>query len=162
MFHRLLPLSLLAVTACTGELITEDLTDWQQAAAEELEDSTRTPEELMAFAYDYEPRPVPSYEDARAALETDPSMAPLREALTAGGLDEEEAALLVYGASGHNSGQPWDPVRQRADEFRESLHATVDEFNVQLAEAEAREGVTVDRKTLTDRGVILNWERSPR
>ena len=126
---------------------------------EELERANGTKPYYLALAEPAgPPREVPSDDEIGASLHGG-RLQHLREALAATGMDEAEMVVFVARASLHNSGQPGDPVAALADRWRSSLRGAVDEFNEHLEQAEAEQGVVVDRGQLSRLGVVLSFDR---
>ena len=133
----------------------------REALAAVLASSERLPPHLLVYGVERPARPTPSLEELRRDLAEDPELEPLREALAAGGHDPEVSAWMVYGAAGHGSGAAYDPYEWQTAPLREEFREARERFHRELAEAEAREGVTVDREALRELGLDVDFDAEP-
>lgn len=124
---------------------------------QELEEAQRTPDLLLLLGTEYEARPAPTLEETQGRLMPGGEPSLLLEALIDGGLSEEEAVEMTHIVAAHNSGQPYDRVRIRADQWRLGLQGAVDTFEEELEQAEMERGVRVDRGELAREGVVLSF-----
>ena len=147
--------------------------DEEPTLEEELAEAVRSPNWSLVMGQDYRVLEAPTREETRAVLfqprdVLNPGSAsveatsveqpgPLLQALLDAGMAEERAIETVYAASAHNSGQPHDPVRQRAEAWRAAYQSAVSDFESELNAAAEEQGLEVDRETLFEQGIILGW-----
>lgn len=158
---------LLLVSACDmldPELIREDTdteTDTTPKIVDEpeltvaLEEGQRAPLEVLVQATKPSlTRSTRTLDEAREAITSDQKMEPLREALEAGGWDEEQQAQMVYFAGTHQSGAPEDSIRHRQQQIHDELSGLLSQFRDDLAAAEKDQNVRIDRDALYKAGVV--------
>ncbi|MEM9069053.1 MAG: hypothetical protein AAGE52_11135 [Myxococcota bacterium] len=153
-------LSLVFCLACTSGGTTDpDGPDEPELETleEALDQAVGTPPELLVFGQDYPSRPAPTLEETRSELFAGGEPGPLLSALVEAGMDQDEAVEVVFAAAAHNSGQDYDPVRQRANEWRRVYRNAVEEFRAELAAASEETGIAYSDEELSERGIILGW-----
>lgn len=141
----------------TDELFVEETPRLE----EELADALPVPSHMLVFGQDYPTRPAPDPTTVASGLRPNGEAGPLLAALLAGGMSEEDAIAWVHAAAGHNSGQPYDPVRVRADEWRATYREAVETFREELAAVESESSEATDDATLRAHGIVLGWQDLP-
>jgi len=120
---------------------------------EELRGASRTPDELLALNLNWEPSPAPTMEEARERLSNDPELEALKDALSAAGWTDEEAAEMVYWSGAHSSGQPHDSVKARHHKLQVEFEKSVDEFMEEIEQYERINNVRIDRDAMFEAGL---------
>lgn len=127
-------------------------------AAEGLEDGTRQPLEMLVQATKPGPaKKTRTLEEARSAIES-AELEPLRQALEAGGWDEEQRAQMLYFAGTHQSGAAEDSVRHRQQQLHDQLSTQLETFRYDLTAAAEKSDVKIAWAELKKAGVILKLE----
>jgi hypothetical protein len=116
---------------------------------------------LLQFTEPGDPRPIPTLDETKESLASDPKLEPLRAALEAGGWSDEQAAQMVYFAASHNSGQPADSIRARHEKLHAQAEEVLDEFEADLRAYEQANGVKIDRRALRENGIFTTFKTYP-
>lgn len=115
----------------------------------------RTPVEMLTIFAPWDEDEIiepPSLDEVREILKQD-KFALAAKGLAAAGWTEDEAASIVFGGTAYNSGQPYDPVRDRSNLAREEMKKAIEQFEEQLAAVEEEQNIRFDRDALRELGI---------